>query len=293
MSAQDGFDPRTTPARPDLAAAYLKDKVDAENFVEGVRKRVFAPKVPVHREPSHHALLDTEALHGEGVTIYETTDEGWCWGQLDLDGYVGWLPASGLADEGPHPTHRVSATRTIVFPAPDIKRRPQYLYSFGSWVSVTRTEGMFAVIEVGGPHQTRGFIPAQHLAPFGEREPDFVGVAQNFIGTPYVWGGRSISGFDCSGLVQIALQAAGHACPRDSDMQEKIGEPVPFSGDPVALKRGDIVFWKGHVGIVSGTDRLLHANAFHMAVAEEPFTEAVARIRRSGLEVTAVRRVVQ
>lgn len=286
------FDPRLTPARPDLAAAHLKGKVEAARFVDGVRKRVIAPKAPLCRLPSHGSMLDTEALHGETLTVYETTDEGWCWGQLDLDGYVGWLPNSALGEESPEPTHRVSVLRTLVFPGPDIKQPPLFACSFGCHVFVSEMKGTFALIKIGGLVPRQGFIHASHLEPFAVRETDFVGVAERFVGTPYLWGGRSSLGLDCSGLVQVALQSTGIQCPRDSDMQERIGAPVSFSGDPAGLNRGDLVFWKGHVGVVSGPDRLLHANAFHMAVAEEQLSGAIERIRKSGLEVTGVRRVV-
>lgn len=286
------FDPRITPVRPDLAAAHLRGKVEAERFVEGIKKRVVGSKAPLRRSPSHEAALNTEALHGEGVTVYETTAEGWCWGQLDLDGYVGWLPNAALGDEGLAPTHRVKAHHTLVFPAPDIKRVPRFTYFFGSRVSVVRMKDMFAVNEIGGTIQSQGFIPLQHLAPIGEHETDFVGVAQRFLGMPYLWGGRSNIGLDCSGLVQIALQSAGYDCPRDSDMQAKIGKEVSFAGDESALRRGDLVCWNGHIGIVSARGRLLHANAFHMAVAEEPLSEAIARIRDAGSDVTTVRRVL-
>jgi hypothetical protein len=286
------FDPRITPARPDLAAAHLRGKVEAARFVEGVRKRVSAPKAPVCRSPLHGAMLDTEALHGEVVTVYETTEEGWCWGQLDLDGYVGWLPNSALGEESPEPTHRVSALRTFVFPVPDIKQPPLFAYSFGSRVFVAQTKDSFAMVKMGGLVPRQGFVYAPNLVPIGERESDFVAVAERFIATPYLWGGRSSLGIDCSGLVQVALQAAGVECPRDSDMQASFGNAVPFDGDTAALRSGDLVCWKGHIGIVSAPRRLLHANAFHMAVADEPLDDAIARIRKSGLEVTTVRRVV-
>lgn len=278
------FDPRVTPARPDLAAVHLMGKVQAERFVEGTIKRVIAPAAPVRRHPSPDAPLDTEALHGERVSVYETTEEGWAWGQLELDSYVGWLPAGALGAADAAATDRVSALRTLVFPGPNIKLPPLDSFSFGSRIVVARREGDFAVTDTGG------FIPVRHLAPVESRESDFVAVARRFVGTPYLWGGRSSLGLDCSGLVQIALQAAGYDCPRDSDMQAAIGTPVAF--DPTALRRGELVCWKGHIGIVSDPGLLLHANAFHMAVAEEPLTQAIERIARSGLEVTTVRRVL-
>ena len=284
MKGRGDFDPRTTPARPDLAAAHLKGKVQAERFVEGTARQVVLPTAPLRRHPSPDAPLDTELLHGERVIVYETTEEGWAWGQAELDSYVGWVPAGALGDAGVGPTDRVSALRTLVFPGPDIKLPPLESLSFGSRIAVARGQGDFAVSDKGG------FIPARHLAPHETREPDFAAVAQRFIGTPYLWGGRSSLGIDCSGLVQIALQSAGYDCPRDSDMQAAFGSPVGFDGDIDVLRRGDLVCWSGHIGIVSGPDLLLHANAFHMAVAEEPIAEAIARIATSGASVQGVRR---
>ena len=281
------YDPRVTPTRLDLAAAHLKGKVQAERFVEGTVKCVIAPAAPVRRAPSPDAPLDTEALYGECVTVYETTEEGWAWGQIELDSYVGWLPAHALGDPGAAATDRVSALRTLVFPGPNIKLPPLDSFSLGSRIVVARREGDFAVTDAGG------FIPARHLSPVASREPDFVAVARRFIGTPYLWGGRTSLGLDCSGLVQVALQAAGYDCPRDSDMQAAFGAPVSFDDQPLSLRRGDLVCWNGHIGIISDPGLLLHANAFHMAVAEEPLAEAVERIRESGSVMTAVRRVAQ
>jgi cell wall-associated NlpC family hydrolase len=278
-------DRRLVPARPDLAAAHLRGKVQAARFTEGVAKRVVDPVAPLRRAPAPDAPLDTEALFGETVTVYETTDEGWAWGQLDLDGYVGWLPANALGEPGAPATHRVNALRTFVFPRPDIKAPPLMALPFGGRVAIAREHGGFTVAEQGG------FIPCQHVVRLAHREPDFVATARRFLGTPYLWGGRSPLGLDCSALVQLALQAAAIDCPRDSDMQAEIGVAIDFGGDLSKLRHGDLVYWKGHIGFVADAGRFLHANAFHMAVAEEPLVAAVERIRRGGSEIVTVRRV--
>lgn len=278
------LDPRVTPARPDLAAAHLRGQVQAARFVEGMLKRIFEPVVPLRRVPQRDIGFETEALYGERVTIYETTAEGWAWGQLELDGYVGWLPAGALIDPGLPPTHRVAALGTFAFPRPDIKSLPLVSFPFGSRLAVVREEGKFAVTGEGV------FVPQQHLVPVGHREPDYVSTARRLLGVPYLWGGRSSLGLDCSALVQIALQAAGIDCPRDSDMQAEIGSAVDFGDDLSKLKRGDLVYWQSHIGLVAGEGRFLHANAFHMAVAEEPLADAVQRIRADGLEILTVRR---
>jgi cell wall-associated NlpC family hydrolase len=277
------LDPRLTPARPDLAARHLEGKVAAARFVDGVAREVRDESAPLRRAPAPDAPLDTEALKGERVTVYETDQEGWCWGQLDRDGYVGWLPANALAEPGPPATHVVTALRTLAFPGPSIKLPPLAGFSLGCRLVVMRTEGSLAVTP-------SGYVPARHLAPVDARAGDFVAVAERFLGVPYLWGGKTSLGIDCSGLVQVALTAAGIVCPRDSDMQERaLGAAVDV--DPATLRRGDLVFWKGHVAIVRDADTFLHANAFHMAVAAEPIADAVARIAAGGTPVRTVRRL--
>jgi hypothetical protein len=275
------FDPRITPARPDLAGKFLEGKVNAARFVEGEEREVIDGQAPVRAEPAPDAPLVTEALMGERVTIYDFNDEGWAWGQLADDGYVGWLPSNALLAPRAAPTHKVSALRTLAFPGPSIKLPPTVTPPLGAKLAVLREQDRFAVSPVG-------FLPASHLAPLDHRETDFVAVAERFLGTPYLWGGKTNYGLDCSGLVQLALTACGIRCPRDSDMQERaLGALVDMKN----LRRGDLVFWKGHVAIVRDPKTFLHANAFHMAVAVEPIAEAIARIAGAGSEVTSVKRL--
>jgi cell wall-associated NlpC family hydrolase len=275
------FDPRVTPARPDLAAAHLHGKVQADRFVEGVTFEVFDPVAPVRQSPVPDAMLVTEALKGERVTIYDQDGEGWGWGQLRADDYVGWLPMNALRAAGREPTHKVAVLRTILFPGRSIKAQPVEGLPLGCRVAVIGEDDQLARLASGG------YVPAHHLAPLDAAAPDFVSVAERFVGVPYLWGGKTSLGIDCSGLVQVALTAGGIACPRDSDMQRAIGTAL---GDSAGLRRGDLVFWEGHVGIMRDTATLLHANAFHMAVTAEPLRDAAARAAATGSEVIAVRR---
>jgi hypothetical protein len=275
------FDPRVTPIRADLAAASLRGKVEAARFAEGTTRRVVAAGAPLRRRPAADAPLETEALHGEAATVYDEVD-GWSWAQLPRDSYVGYLPSAAL---GPwiEPTHRVAALRTHGYPGPSIKQPPAHAISLGARLRIERVEGDFA-IAADGLHYF-----ARHLAPVGDFEPDFVAVAERFLETPYLWGGRTSEGIDCSGLIQTALTAAGVAAPRDSDMLAGMGASV--SAD-AALRRGDLVFWKGHVGVMRDADALLHANGWHMKVASEPLREAQARIAASGGgPITSIRRL--
>lgn len=279
------FDPRITPARGDIAAKRLEGLVEADRFVDGETRQVIEAQAPLRRARTPDAPLDTEALRGERVIIYEDDDEGWSWGELQ-DGYVGYLPQQALAPVGPDPTHRVAALRSFVFPGPSIKLPPLMALSFGCRVAVERFDLGFAWLAAGG------CIPAQHLAIADTTEPDFVAVAEKFLGVPYLWGGKTSLGLDCSGLVQVALTAAGIACPRDSDMQEQaLGSPLDAPGDAGKYRRGDLIFWKGHVAMVRDEATLLHANAHHMAVAIEPIADAISRIAASGGKVASVRRL--
>jgi cell wall-associated NlpC family hydrolase len=275
------LDPRVNAYRPDLAASHLRGQVEAAQFVDGVDYEVVEPIADLRRTPLPDAALDTQALYGERVTIYETTDEGWAWGQLAIDGYVGWFAANALAKPGLTPTHTVIVPRTLAFPAADIKQPPLAAPPMGAALTVSTQDERFAVT-ANGWH-----IPAMHVAPLGSAYGDFVSVAEMFLGTPYLWGGKSTLGIDCSGLVQIALQAAGRMCPRDSDMQEaSLGAPIALNN----LRRGDLLFWPGHVAIACASDAIVHANAHHMMVAREPVEQALTRIMKAGSELRAVKR---
>jgi cell wall-associated NlpC family hydrolase len=276
-------DPRLTPARPDLAAKYLEGKVKAARFVAGEEFEVADAIAPLREGPSADAMLATQALKGERVTIFDRNGEGWAWGQLQSDGYVGWLPDSALTKPAVTPTHKVSALRTFAFPGPSIKLPPVITLVMGATVAVVREQAAFAVTREGW------YLPLQHIGRIDDHADDFVAVAERFLGTPYLWGGKSSLGIDCSGLVQISLNAAGIGCPRDSDMQQDgLGGLLAQSNK---LQRGDLIFWQGHVAIVRDANTIVHANAHHMATVIEDTRDAIARIRAAGCEITAIKRL--
>ena len=278
-------DPRLTPARPDLAAKYLEGKIAAARFVTGEEFMISDAIAPLRERPSSDATLLTQALMGERVTIYDRNGEGFAWGQLNGDGYVGWLPDRALAKPTGKPTHKIIALRTFAFPGPSIKLPPVETLVMGATLTVERDDGAFAVTRDGW------YLPRRHVGNIDHRAEDFVAVAEQFAGTPYLWGGKSSLGIDCSGLVQVSLNAAGTGCPRDSDMQQDgLGRELD-TAETKKLRRGDLIFWKGHVAIARDADSVVHANAHHMATVIENTSEAIARIKAAGSEITAIKRL--
>ncbi|MEE2525503.1 NlpC/P60 family protein [Hyphobacterium sp. HN65] len=277
--------PRLLPARPDLAAAHLKGRVEAERFVEPVEMQVTAGCTAIRREPRDDGAMDTQALFGEVFAVLEERD-GWAWGFSRYDGYVGWVDMTALSQPVSPATHRVSALRTYLFSEPDLKSAPNCLVSMNAKIAAGQQEGRF--IDVGG----RGWIFEGHVVPLGHAEPDFVSVAERFVGSPYFWGGKESLGLDCSGLLQCALEAAGIPVLRDAWMQEAdLGARYPVIPNTAARRRGDVVFWAGHVGIMTDADHIVHANATFMETVIEPVAETERRAVESGSPVTSVVRV--
>ncbi|WP_197279346.1 C40 family peptidase [Devosia sp. A16] len=273
-------DPRLTLARDGIAARSLEGIVAAARYVDTVTRQARVPAAALRRAPSPEAEQLDQLLFGE---VFEVLDEadGWAFGQAQRDGYVGYVASGALGAPGAAPTHTVRALRSYGFSAPSIKAAPIGLYSMNTPVAEEGREGRF--VKTAG-----GWMVEEHLAPIGDDAPDYVAVAESFVGTPYQWGGRESLGLDCSGLVQQALYAGGLACPRDSDQQAGLGQPIAVE----ALQRGDLMFWRGHVALLTSPTDIVHANAYHMAVVIEPLAEAVARtISRGGGEPTGYRRI--
>lgn len=269
-------DPRVTPSNGRVAHVSLRGKVKAERYTEGEDRRVTAVVADLL---SAGGSRDRQLLRGEIFIGLEMRD-GKVFGFAAKDGYCGWLDADHL---GPHPdpapTHRVAAPRTYAKSTPGLKAPGAVTpLPFGAALVVEEESAGWSRIcwSTGSPGRTL-YVPAPHLAPIGSREPDPVATAEKLLGTPYLWGGNSAFGIDCSGLVQAALLASRIACPGDSDMQMTLGDPATG-----AHQRGDLIFWKGHVAIVVDAACLIHANAHHMAVAYEEIDAAIARIEAQG-----------
>ena len=272
----DPLDRRLNAWRPDLADAGLRGKVDAKQFVDGTPSQVSVAFTDMRPKPDRNTGIDTQLLCGDQVTVFEK-DGDWLWARNDDDGYVGWIEASAVTDQVSTATHRVCVPRTFLYPGSDLKLPHHGIRSLGTRLAIV------------AEHENRGTryletetgdcVFAKHVCPITHRVADYVTVAETLLGTPYLWGGSTAFGLDCSGLVQLSMKMAGKNVLRDSDMQAAtVGNPLIPDGCLASLKRGDLVFWHGHVGICQGGGMLLHANAHSMNVASEPVDQAIERI---------------
>ena len=268
--------PRLHAFRPDLADARLKADVAAERYAEGKLARIAVPVANLRRKPDRHAGLDTQLLLGDDVTVFEMR-EGWAWVQAARDGYVGYVNVGSLTEPGRAATHIVSAPRSFVYPGADLRFPHVEALSMGSAVTgigQADTRGPAYALRDNG-----NAMIAAHLKPIGQVEPDYVAVAERFLHTPYLWGGTSGFGIDCSGLVQLSMRMAGRDVLRDTDMQEAtIGAALDPGDGHKNVRRGDLVFWKGHVALMTDGKTMIHANGHTMLVSHEPLADAIKRI---------------
>jgi cell wall-associated NlpC family hydrolase len=265
------LDHRLHAYRPDLADVKLRGRTDAKRFVEGVSMEVVVPVTAIHREASPTAMQTTQALFGERLMAFEITDD-WVWCQLERDGYVGYIGKAFVSNDLTKPTHKVSVPSTFLYPVPDIKSQSPISLPMNVKLEIVASDEKFSKLSNGK------YVFTKHVRSLNEFKSDFVSVAEKFLDVPYYWGGKTAQGLDCSGLVQTSLEACGISSPRDTDMQEtQLGKKLMVN-DLDGLRRGDLVFWKGHVGIMVDQKTLLHANGYHMMTVKEPLAEAVTRI---------------
>ena len=281
----NNLDSRLHAFRADLAAEHLLGKVEAKKFVAGQPRQVALGRAALRRAPEAKAPLDTELLFGERVQLYDEQD-GWAWVQSESDGYVGYTESKTLSTKLLEPTHRVAELATHLYPVPDLKSAPTDWLPMTARVCVGEIEDTFCHLASGG------WVYAAHLAPIDAHASDHCDIARKFLDVPYLWGGKTSAGIDCSGLLQVSLASCGKAIRRDSDMQVNAGRAVAYDGDETMLRRGDLVFWHGHAGIWIDPQTFVHANATDMLVASEPLSRVAARIEAaSGDAILCMRRI--
>ncbi|WP_439614747.1 C40 family peptidase [Shinella sp.] len=266
-------DRRLNAYRPDLAEEALRGSVAAERYVAGTPARIADPVAALRPRPDLAAGIDTQLLFGEDVRVLDRADD-WAWVKSDFDGYVGYLPEAALVEDEQAATHIIAVPRSFAYSGPDLKTPAAFALSIGSRLTVvgeSETRATRYLTLAGGQS-----VVAGHCLALGETAgDDYVSIAARFLETPYLWGGRSGFGLDCSALVQLAMMMTGRTAPRDSDMQAAgLGTPI----ERADLVRGDLVFWKGHVAIMEDDKTILHANGHTMSVAREGLDAAIERI---------------
>lgn len=290
LPAADTVDRSVTPWRPDLAAESLRGVLPADRYVVGQPQRAGRGTVSMRAVPDATAPATSELLFGEGFAVYDRRD-GWAWGQAGGDRYVGWVETASLVEAGGAPNRRVTALRAFVYPGPDLKRPPLDALSLAAPVETTGEEerGYIRIARGGQPY---GWVAAAAVSALDALEPDMVATAERFLGVPYLWGGRSSLGIDCSGLVQVAARLAGHALERDTRRQVKTAGRLIGEDADASCRRGDLVFFPGHVGLMRDEATMVHATAAGHRVRIEPLADVVARAHaESGRGVVAVRRL--
>ena len=270
------LDRRLNAFRPDLADIELKRKIDAANFAAGEAAEIGVPVADLIGAPNHNAGVDHQLLLGDPLKVFERAN-GWAWVQSVRDSYVGYVREEALAAHGPAPTHLIAVPRSFAYPMDDLKSAPARPLSMGCAVRVTgqteRRGTAYATLSTGQS------VIADHLRPMKEHAADYVTVAEMLERAPYLWGGTSGFGVDCSGLVHLAMRMTGRDVLRDTDMQERaLGEEIDPGSELENLQRGDLVFWKGHVAIMTDGENAIHGSGRSMLVTREPISDSVARI---------------
>jgi len=280
LPALDSLDNRLNAYRPDLADKRLREKIKADNYVSGKVARVSVPVADLKGSPATKANTEHQLLLGEEVLVFETTN-GWAWIQAIRDGYVGYLETSDIEDFKEAATHIVKAPSTFIYPKAELRSPVTAHLSMGSSLTIVGTQTVrgtdYSILSDGTA------VIAKHLRKIGNHDQDFVSICEQFAHTPYLWGGSSGFGFDCSGLVQLAMRMCGREVLRDSDMQAAtLGEVIEPGKNLENLQRGDLIFWRGHIAIYKGTmhniPHIIHASGHTMSVDIEPLHEAIERI---------------
>jgi cell wall-associated NlpC family hydrolase len=262
------MDRRLTPATDRMAHHSLIGRIQGRTFTQGEARMVVAALVDLQAAPN--GARDRQLWLGDLFTVIDRRD-GHAFGMVEKDGYCGWLPEAALGDPVP-PTHWIAVPGSHLYDGARVQARDLMALPMGARVTVTGQSGAFS-------QTSTGFVPTAHLRAIGAHFDDPVAIAERMLGTPYLWGGNSRGGMDCSGLVQLAYLTCGRPCPADSDLQQGIGTTIAPDARP---QRGDLLFWRGHVAIAVDHTRLIHANAHTMSVAYEPITDAIARIAEHG-----------